>query len=297
MISIASTSSGGRLIDSISFSKYEGLGNDFVVIDDIADELEVSPESVVRLCDRRFGIGADGLMLVKPSAIADFRMDFRNSDGTVAEMCGNGIRCFGKHLYDAKLVSGTSVSVETGAGVKVIDLILDGDCVTGAAVDMGQPELKAAAIPVAGEPSDKNELSVSVDGINVLGTCVSMGNPHFVLFVEDTEVAPVQSLGAQLEVDSAFPKKTNVEFAKVLSEDEIVLRVWERGVGETLACGTGACATAVAAHLQGLTGRHSTVHLPGGRLEIDWREDGRIIMTGPAREVFRGVFSRAEFLS
>lgn len=285
------------MIDSVSFSKYEGLGNDFVVIDDLSDELEVSPASVVRLCDRRFGIGADGLMIVKPSDVADFRMDFRNSDGTIAEMCGNGIRCFGKHLYDAELISSPSVSVETGAGVKVIDLMFEEGSVTGAAVDMGEPELEAALIPVAGSTGEKNELAVAVNGTSVNGTCVSMGNPHFVIFVEDTENAPVHSLGARLEIDSAFPKKTNVEFAKVLSEDEIVLRVWERGVGETLACGTGACATAVAAHLQGLTGRSSTVHLPGGRLEIEWRQDGRIIMTGPAREVFRGVFSRADFLS
>ncbi|MHB0975989.1 MAG: diaminopimelate epimerase [Candidatus Aquicultorales bacterium] len=271
----------------VAFSKYQGLGNDFLIIGGL-DGLNVDPPSVAALCDRRFGIGADGLIIVRTSGVADFKMDFFNADGSVAEMCGNGIRCFAKYLYDHGLTSQTTIAVETGAGVNTVDLVLHGEEVIGAAVDMGAPRLEAASIPVRADLGERNEVLLHISGRPTPGVCVSMGNPHCVVFVDDLEKAPVLTEGPVIETNPLFPNKTNVEFARVVSPTEIDLRVWERGVGETLACGTGACATAVAANLNGLTSRAVSINLPGGRLSIDWRDDDRVIMTGPAVEVFTG---------
>ncbi|MCL5291185.1 MAG: diaminopimelate epimerase [Actinobacteria bacterium] len=274
--------------EKIAFAKHEGLGNDFIIVEDLGNELHIMPPTVVHLCDRRFGIGADGLILVRASLEADFKMEYHNSDGSTAEMCGNGLRCFAKYVYDHGLIEATRVTVETGAGIKEIDLVFDGDCAVGARVDMGYPALAASEIPVTLELGESNDVTLSVDGVAIKGTCVSMGNPHCVIFVDDVESAPVRALGPKIETNPIFPRKTNVEFAKVVSPNEIEIRVWERGAGETLACGTGACATAVAAHLNGYTGRHTRINLPGGRLDIEWKDDGRIFMKGPAREVFTG---------
>lgn len=286
------------------FTKMHGLGNDFIVIDDRDSTLDLSPEAVEWMCDRNFGIGADGVMLVRPATTdeAHFSWWFRNSDGSVAEMCGNGIRCFAKFVCDGGLVGPEvdTVRVETSLGVYVIRVARDdAGAVLEATVDMGEPILDPVLIPTTlacdGPESPVIECGVTVDGTDAVVTCVSMGNPHCVIFVDDVDDAPVHTMGPALETHAAFPRKTNVEFARVLSDDRIELRVWERGVGETLACGTGACATVVAAHLSGRTRRSCTVELPGGELRIDWdREDGRVRMTGPATIVYDGVLAIPE---
>lgn len=281
----------------LPFVKMHGLGNDFVVIDDRSEELDLSPAAVEWFCDRNFGIGADGLMLVQParSPAADYSWWFRNSDGSVAEMCGNGIRCFVKYLVDRGLVPVDQdvVRVDTAVGVLSVE-VSRGE--TGklelATVDMGEPVLDPAIVPTTLTPI-QGEFFVGVPLETTQGTfevtCVSMGNPHCVLFVEDVESAPVGEIGPLIEAHPAFPRKTNVEFAQVMDAATIRLRVWERGVGETLACGTGACATVVAASLNGLCGDQVTVELLGGVLQIRLAANGRVFMTGPAEEVFSGT--------
>ncbi len=277
------------------FAKYEGTGNDFIIIEDLDEAISLAPDEVAALCARRFGIGADGLMLIRRSRLAEFRMDFFNADGTTAEMCGNGIRCFAKYLHDSGLIKGRSVDIETGAGVKAVELILDASWAVGASVHMGKPELKAEKIPVNALLGVKNEAEVTAGGLTFEGVCVSMGNPHFVVFVDDLRSAPVSDAGPEIEKHPAFPKRTNVEFVEVLSNDELRLRVWERGVGETLACGTGACAAAVAANLKGFAGSRVKVSLPGGSLAIEWTPDGDVLLSGPARKVFEGSFDLDDF--
>jgi len=288
----------------IDFTKMHGLGNDFVVIDDRTEELELEPEAVEWFCDRNFGIGADGIILIRPatSKTADFSWWFRNADGSVAEMCGNGIRCFAKYVVDHGLVAADAdiVRVDTALGVYEIVLTRDDDGTLAlATVDMGEPILTPALIPTTlGCEAPENpviDCSLATESGAVAVTCVSMGNPHCVLFVDDVEDAPVGILGPQIETHSAFPRKTNVEFAQIVEEGRIRLRVWERGVGETLACGTGACATVVAASLRCLIGRDSVVELPGGELEIHWDENGHVMMTGPAEEVFSGTLVIPEY--
>ena len=269
-------------MDRLHFTKMEGTGNDFIVV----DGLERETDSVVRqakfLCDRRFGIGADQLLLILPSQKADFRMGIINADGSEVEMCGNGVRCFAKYLIDHGLFSGDTVAVETPAG------IIKPSLRKGAvAVDMGKPILDGPRIPVK---MDGQIISkpLSVDGHTWKMTCVSMGNPHCVIPVDGLDDFPVERVGRQIETDPLFPNRTNVEFIEIVNKGEIGMRVWERGAGETLSCGTGACASAVAAALNGWTGRSVVVHLKGGDLNIAWLDDDRIIMTGPAREVFTG---------
>lgn len=282
---------------NLEFTKMHGLGNDFIVIDDRAGELELAPEAVAWFCDRNFGIGADGLMLVREATTpeADFAWWFRNADGSVAEMCGNGIRCFAKFVVDHGLVSpdASSVRVETGLGVYGIDIVrTDDGTLALATVDMGEPILAPALIPtVLGceapeDPVIDCRLETTAGPIRV--SCVSMGNPHCVLFVDDVETAPVHELGPEIETHPAFPNKTNVEFVQIMDGDRLSVRVWERGVGETLACGTGACAATVAAALTCRGGRDATVELPGGELRVRWDPAGRVFMTGPAEEVFTG---------
>ncbi len=274
-----------------------GLGNDFIVIDDRAEELELSPEAVEWFCDRNFGIGADGLILIRPATVdtADFSWWFRNADGSVAEMCGNGIRCVAKFLVDRGLVppGANTVAVETALGVYSIEVKRSDDgTLVLATVEMGEPVVAPALVPTTlgceggGDPVVDCPLETDLGTVTV--TCVSMGNPHCIMFVDDVEEAPVHTLGPAIETHPAFPKKTNVEFAQVTDDNLIRLRVWERGVGETLACGTGACATTVAASLKCLIGRDAVVELPGGELSVHWSEDGRVRMTGPAAFVFDG---------
>jgi diaminopimelate epimerase len=276
----------------MEFVKAHGAGNDFVLIEDLDDAITPTAAFVRASCDRHFGVGGDGLIRIAPSEDADFFMDYWNADGAVAEMCGNGIRCLAKYVGDRGLAKTDEITVATRAGNKQIWLIRDDDgVVVRARVDMGTPILERALIPVAGE-GDPLHVALSVAGASFDAACVSMGNPHTVLFVEDLGTVLFEQLGPAIETLPLFPAKTNVEFVQVLSPSEIRVRVWERGVGETLACGTGACATAVAAGLRGFTGRNVSVHLPGGTLVIDWdNQTDHVFMTGPAEETFRGQLS------
>lgn len=269
----------------LEFTKAQGAGNDFILVNCLShNPLEGQDLSklAVRLCDRNFGIGGDGLVLILPSALADYRMRIINPDGGEAEMCGNATRCVAKYLFDRGLAENT-IRLETLAGIKTI--AIEGE---GYSVNMGAPALDASEIPVTGYEGRVISQPLEVQGQQFAMTCVSMGNPHCVIFVDSLEEIALEKLGPAIETHPAFPRKTNVEFAKVVSRNEVRVRVWERGVGITLACGTGACATLVAGALNGLLDRKATVHLPGGDLLIEWLEDGEVLMTGPAREVFEG---------
>lgn len=282
----------------MKFVKMHGAGNDFVVVDGVREVIPEESLSTVgrQACDRNFGIGADGLMLVLPSRIANFRMQLINSDGSEAEMCGNGIRCFAKYVFDRKMHTDVVMTVETLAGVKTIKLNTAGGKVQTARVDMGEPKLVRGEIPMKGAASER----VISEPLKVLGkkidiTCVSMGNPHCVTYVDDVDNYPVDKIGPEIENHPSFPKRTNVEFIQVINQQEIKMRVWERGCGETMACGTGACASAVASVLNDKVGRKVTVHLRGGDLLIEWLGDNKVFMTGPAEEVYEGKVNAAEF--
>lgn len=267
-----------------NFEKWQGCGNDFVIIDSRADKHIDSAEKISQLCDRHFGVGADGVIYVLPSAVADCRMRIFNADGSEPEMCGNGIRCFAKYLVRGE--NKDSLKVETGAGILTVNL--KNNLVT---VDMGEPILEAEKIPVAG--FGKNRVvgeEIEVDGKIFKMTCVSMGNPHCVIFTDDISKIDLEKIGPKFETHEKFPRRTNTEFIQVTGENELRMRVWERGSGITLACGTGACASAVAANLNGLTGKTATVNLDGGTLKIEWREDNHVYMTGAAEKVFEGSF-------
>lgn len=282
----------------LRFTKMHGLGNDFIVIEDLSSELELAPEAVEFFCDRNFGIGADGIIVIRPATdpTADYGWQFFNNDGTVAEMCGNGIRCVAKYLVDHVLVPADqeTVHVETALGVVPIEVTRDYEGkLYLATVDMGMPEIRPAEVPTLlrcdGEENPAIGCDLETEFGTVQVTCVSMGNPHAVIWVKDALTAPVDTVGPLVETHEMFPNKTNVEFAQMLPDDRIRLRVWERGVGETLACGTGACATLVAAALGCRSGREAVVELPGGELAVRWDENDHVFMTGPATEVFEGV--------
>jgi diaminopimelate epimerase len=272
------------------FTKMEGAGNDYVYVDCFREPMPHDPPGLARrISDRHFGVGGDGLILICPSERADARMRIYNADGSEAEMCGNGVRCVAKYLYDHGLVRKSPLTVETGRGVLTLELELSGGAVQRVRVDMGEPILQSERIPttLAGDPP--REVPLEIAGRTLRVTCVSMGNPHCVTFVDAITDALVLGLGPQVERHPGFPRRTNVEFVRVNRPDDVTLRVWERGSGETLACGTGACAVAVAGHLTGRTQRRVTAHLPGGDLLLDWSEaDNHVYMTGPAVEVFRG---------
>lgn len=267
----------------VEFTKMQGTGNDFIVIDGRAIDSSPVIGQARRLCDRKFGIGADQLLLIRSSDRADFRMQIFNADGSEVEMCGNGIRCFAKFLKDRNLTTKETPTVETGAGI-ITPTIRDG----GIDVDMGEPILDGPHIPVRME-GEIISRPTEIAGAERKITCVSMGNPHCILRVETLDDFPVKKIGTVIETDSLFPNRTNVEFIEVINDGEFRMRVWERGAGETLSCGTGACAATVAAAINGWTGRKVRVHLTGGVLQIDWRKDNRVILTGPAEEVFSGV--------
>lgn len=273
----------------MKFTKMQGLGNDYVYVNCLEEQVD-DPAAVARLVsDRHFGIGSDGLILIKSSDTADFFMEMYNADGSRAAMCGNGIRCVGKYVYDYGLTEKTEVDVDTLAGVKHLVLQIEDGSVEMATVDMGEPELVAEHIPVLADSSPVVAAPIEVAGRRFEMTCVSMGNPHAVVFVDGTADFPVEEIGRSFETHPAFPERVNAEFAEVLSRTEVNMRVWERGTGETLACGTGACATVVACILNGLTDDEVTVHLLGGDLQIRWdRESNRVFMTGPAATVFDG---------
>ncbi|MGI6129778.1 MAG: diaminopimelate epimerase [bacterium] len=272
------------------FSKLHGLGNDFILMENQPTTDEAKLGLLARLlCHRHFGVGADGLILVLPGDKAPFKMRIINSDGSEAEMCGNGIRCFAKYVYERGLTKETEFEIETLAGIIRPRLMLASGKVTEVCVDMGQPRLNAADIPVVGYgdgPVVKAKLTV--DNTDFQFTAVSMGNPHIVIAVKDLENIPWQELGPKMEQHPAFPKKVNVEFVQQVGEDRLRVKVWERGAGPTLACGTGACAVAVASSLTGLVDRRATIELPGGELAIKWGSDDHVYMTGPATHVFSG---------
>ena len=273
----------------IKFTKMHGLGNDYVYIDAINQKIENESSLAKFVSNRHFGIGSDGLILICKSDIADFQMRMFNSDGSEAEMCGNGIRCVGKFVYDKGLTDKTIVKIETLAGIKTLVLNTKDGKVETARVDMGEPILEAEKIPVISKEQPVKNLELEAENKKFKFTCVSMGNPHAITIVENTKEFDVEKYGKILEVDKAFPKKANIEFAQIIGKENIKMRVWERGAGETLACGTGACATAVACNLNGLTGRKVNIELLGGTLNIEWNEkDNHVYMTGPAITVFDG---------
>ena len=273
----------------IKFTKMHGLGNDYVYIDAINQKIENESSLAKFVSNRHFGIGSDGLILICKSDIADFQMRMFNSDGSEAEMCGNGIRCVGKFVYDKGLTDKTTVKIETLAGIKTLVLNTKDGKVETARVDMGEPILEAEKIPVISKEQPVKNLELEVENKKFKFTCVSMGNPHAITIVENTKEFDVEKYGKILEVDKAFPKKANIEFAQIIDKENIKMRVWERGAGETLACGTGACATAVACNLNGLTGKKVNIELLGGILNIEWNEnDNHVYMTGPAVTVFDG---------
>jgi diaminopimelate epimerase len=279
----------------MKFTKMHGIGNDFVMIDAAgkngAGNLAEAQARAVFLCDRKFGIGADGIIVVAPGDGSDFEMRMFKPDGTEAEMCGNGIRCFAKYVYDNGLSRNTTVTVKTGAGLLTTESTVVDGAVTLVKVDMGQAILERSLIPVDlrdGKTGPIISGPLEVDGKTYAITTVSMGNPHCVVFVDNVAAFPLSAVGPHFESHWAFPKRINTEFVQVISDNEVRMRVWERGAAETLACGTGACATAVASALNHHTGKDVLVHLAGGDLQISWRPDGRVQMTGAAETVFSG---------
>jgi diaminopimelate epimerase len=274
------------------FTKMHGLGNDYVYIDGIQQDLTIFdlPALSRILSDRHFGVGGDGIILILPSEQADFRMRIFNADGSEAEMCGNGVRCFARFVYEQGLTTKTELAVETGAGIIRPALVLTEGQVSGVRVDMGEPRLKRSEIPVAGGDPEApaQNLTIDLPTVSYTATCVSMGNPHCVILVDEITDEMVLQHGPQIETHELFPARSNVEFVQVLSPATLRMRVWERGAGETLACGTGACATAVAGALSGRSERAVTVQLRGGDLAISWGEDNRLLMVGPATRVFSG---------
>ena len=274
----------------MKFTKMHGLGNDYVYVNCMEEKIENPAEVARKVSDRHFGIGSDGLILILPSDVADFRMDMYNADGSQAEMCGNGIRCVGKYVYDYGLTETESISVETLAGIKYLDFSIENGKVALVTVDMGEPILKAEDIPVLCEKDQVIEEPIFAAGQEWKMTCVSMGNPHCVIFI-DTPVKdfPLEKVGPLFESHERFPKRVNTEFIELIDKKTVNMRVWERGSGETMACGTGACASAVAAILCGYTEEEITLHLLGGDLRVRWdRDKNRVFMTGPAQVVFDG---------
>ncbi|MEX2460921.1 MAG: diaminopimelate epimerase [Paenibacillaceae bacterium] len=275
----------------MNFTKMHGLGNDFIIITGETRLPEQASELAIQLCDRFFGIGADGLVYILPSDKADFMMRIMNSDGSEAEQCGNAIRCVSKYVYDHGLIQQTEISIETiGAGAQKVQLFLKDGKVDSVRVDMGQPILKGTQVPTTVDQDIVKDYPIEVDGREFRFTAVSMGNPHCVIYVDDAINIDLQTWGPKLETHPMFPRKINVEFVTVKSRDYADMRVWERGAGPTLACGTGACATLVASVLNGVTDRSATVSLKGGNLFVEWNKaDNHVYMTGPAEEVYKGT--------
>ena len=270
----------------IKFTKMQGLGNDYVYIDAIHQNIENRTYLAQFVSNRNFGVGSDGLILVEKSDIADFKMTMFNSDGSQAEMCGNGIRCVAKFVYDKGLTDKTNLKIETLAGIKILLLNVKDGKVETVRVDMGEPILEPTKIPVM---ATTNQVKIEAYDKKIDFTCVSMGNPHAVTIVDDVKNFDVKKYGKDIEVNKIFPQKANIEFAEIVDRNTIKMRVWERGTGETLACGTGSCATAVACALNGVTDRNVVIELLGGNLEIEWNEnDNHVYMTGPAVTVFEG---------
>ncbi|TGK03246.1 diaminopimelate epimerase [Leptospira langatensis] len=283
----------------VHFTKMEGIGNDYVYVDATKDDLRLSAEQIQKLSDRNFGIGGDGVIFIRSSQKGDFQMDMYNADGSSSEMCGNGIRCVGKFVYDHGLTNKKQPKIETGAGILELDLQVNGsNKVEQVSVDMGKPILIPSLVPVKWEnenPIIDQPLAWLTEqpgysSYHLKFSAVSMGNPHCVIFVDDPDSFPVREIGPMIENHTAlFPRRVNVEFVNLRGKDHLYQRTWERGAGETLACGTGACSVMTASHLTGRTGKDVRIDLRGGTLRVQWLESGHVLMTGPATEVFTGV--------
>ncbi|PJZ71014.1 diaminopimelate epimerase [Leptospira perolatii] len=279
-------------MSKIQFTKMEGIGNDYVYIDATGNDIRLTAQQIQKISDRNFGVGSDGVIFIRNSNKGDFQMDMYNSDGSSSEMCGNGIRCVAKYIYDHGLTSKKNPKIETGAGVLELDLIVGSDNkVQQVSVDMGKPVLVPSKIPVIWK--DENPIIdqiLPVPGYDLKFTAVSMGNPHCVIFVENPDEFPVREIGPIIENKTElFPRRINVEFVSLRGKNHLYQRTWERGAGETLACGTGACAVMTAANLTGRTEKDVKIDLRGGSLRIQWLASGNIIMTGPAIEVYSGI--------
>lgn len=275
----------------MKFTKMHGCGNDYIYVNGFVEKIATKdkPEIVRRLSDRHFGIGSDGMIFINPSPIADFEMEMFNADGTRAEMCGNGIRCVAKYVYDKGLTDKTQISIESFGKIKYLTLTVENDKVIRVKVNMGAPELKAELIPVISNHEQVIDEEIIVDGQKYRMTCVSVGNPHAVVFVDDLDNLAIEKIGPKFENHERFPNRTNTEFVKIIDRQHVAMRVWERGTGETLACGTGCCALTVACILNGLTDDAINVKVLGGDIDIVWdRKENLVYMTGPATEVFDG---------
>ena len=273
----------------MKFTKMQGLGNDYVYVNCFQEKIENPVETAIKVSNRNFGIGSDGLIMINPSKVADCEMEMYNADGSRSEMCGNGIRCVGKYVYDYGIAKKERISVETLAGIKYLDFTIENDKVKLVKVDMGSPELVPANIPVVADGDSAIDEPIVVDGVEYRMTCVSMGNPHAVVYIDDVKGLDIEMVGPKFENHERFPRRVNTEFVRVIDRNTVEMRVWERGSGETLACGTGACAVAVASILNGHTENKVTVKLLGGDLFIEWdREANRVYMTGPAEVSFDG---------
>ncbi len=275
------------------FSKMEGLGNDFIILDDRDRHIEKKmtyPKLAQKLCSRRFGIGADGIILTQASDDHDMKFSIYNCDGSEAQMCGNGMRCFAKYLYEKNVISQKSIRVDTKAGTIIPKVVTDSNnIVTSVRVDMGEPITKCRDIPFKSDNDVALEEPLDIQDYRFKVTTVSMGNPHAVIFVDGYDDIDIEKIGPEIETSERFPEKTNVEFIQVINENELNMKVWERGTGITLACGTGACASLVASHMTKRTSNKAVVHLAGGDLEIEWnKQDNHIYKTGPANLVFQG---------
>ncbi|GIL20937.1 MAG: diaminopimelate epimerase [Candidatus Jettenia caeni] len=269
-----------------------GIGNDYIYINCFEEEVKEPAKLAPRMSDRHFGIGSDGIILILPSTVADCKMRIFNADGSEAQMCGNGVRCVAKYIYDHNITRNNPLTVETVAGIKSIELFTDNGRVSGAKVNMGKPRLLRSEIPMLGkeikETSVIDELLTISNGISWRITCVSMGNPHGIIFVDNLDLVNISKHGIEIEHHPVFPERINVHFVQVHNPKEVTMRTWERGSGITLACGTGASAVCVAGVLNKKTERKILAHLPGGDLKLEWAEDGNVYMTGPAAEVFTG---------
>ena len=276
----------------MKFTKMHGIGNDYVYVNCFKETVEHPSEVAIKVSDRHFGIGSDGLILIKPSEVADGKMEMYNADGSQGAMCGNGIRCVAKYMYDYGITDKTSISVETKSGIKYLDLTIRDGKVDTVKVNMGTPILKAVDIPVHSEKEQVIDEPVMVDGKEWKITCVSMGNPHAITYIDDVKNLEIEKIGPKFENHEIFPDRVNTEFVHVIDRNTVEMRVWERGSGETLACGTGACAVAVSSILNGLTEEEVTVKLLGGDLKIFWdRTENKVYMTGSATTVFDGEIS------